>query len=80
MSVTAIDLKCDWACGLNINLNSKLLCIICVYLPYECDKNYDEYISCLEQLRLFVDDSDTTSDFILGDFNCDLRKQSAFSK
>ena len=67
-------MNCDWACGVIFEYTDKLIYIICVHLPYDCDDNYDEFIAHLEELKLIIGESITSSIFIVRDFNCDLNR------
>ena len=78
--VSVLDLHSEWACGINVSLQGDTVCILSVYLPYECDENQDDYIRALEELKVLVDESVTPLIFILGDYNTDILKQSTFSR
>ncbi len=43
-----------------------------VYLPYECDSNYDDYVNYLGKLTTYVEDNSSDIVYIIGDFNANL--------
>ena len=47
-----------------------------MYLPYECDKNRDHYIDCLEKLNVVVENINSTYITIVGDFNANISRSS----
>ena len=49
-----------------------------VYLPYECDKFYDDYCFNLSKLQCIIHYANTPYGFILGDFNADIQTASIF--
>ena len=45
---------------------------ISVYMPYQCDENYDLYMECICKLSTLIEESCTNNIVILGDFNATL--------
>ena len=43
-----------------------------VYLPYQCDDNYDSYVYYLGKLSAIIDESPTSNITVVGDFNAKL--------
>ena len=43
--------------------------MINVYMPYQCDENYDLYMKCIGKLSTLIEKSCTNNIVILGDFN-----------
>ena len=54
------------------------LLLLCVYLPYECDMFYDDYIFYLNKIKIFIESANTPYVFVLGDFNADIQSDSVF--
>ena len=54
------------------------MCIINVYLPYNCTDNHDLYMGYLSKIAVFTAHINSTCIFIVGDFNVDLSKRSPF--
>ena len=52
--------------------------VACFYLPYDCDKFYDDYCFYLDKIRCIIDAASTPYIFVLGDFNADLKSESVF--
>ena len=49
--------------------NNQTFLFVCVYLPFDCDINYDDYCFCLNKINCINDTVSTPYVFILGDFN-----------
>ena len=77
--ITIINLNDDWMCGISVNTGTKKFIILCVYLPYECRDNLDKYIFCLSRLVSVIDACDSSSVYIIGDFNNDIRKGTLYT-
>ena len=45
---------------------------VSVYMPYQCDENYDLYMQCIGKLCTLLEESCTNNIVILGDFNVTL--------
>ena len=62
-----------------INVGSKRMLVINVYLPFQSDDNEDIYLENLGKLSSIIDSCDTCNVIIMGDFNSDVHCQSKFS-
>ena len=70
--ISRIDLAVDWCVAIEINMDSTKFVIFNIYLPYQCNDNEDEYVSCLSSIKTFMDDIDNTNILIIGDWNANL--------
>ena len=52
--------------GLEIMTNNQTFLFVCVYLPYDCDVNYDDYCFYLNKINCIIDTASTPYVFILG--------------
>ena len=64
--------------GLEIECNNAILLFLCVYLPYECDMFYDDYIFYLNKIKIIIESANTPYVYVLGDFNADIQSDSVF--
>ena len=64
--------------GIELQSNNFTLLFLTVYLPYECDKFYDDYCFYLSKLQCIIDSAYTPYIFILGDFNANIQTTSIF--
>ena len=64
--------------GLEIKCNNAILLFLCVYLPYECDMFYDDYIFYLNKIKIIIESANTPYVYVLGDFNADIQSDSVF--
>ena len=60
--------------GLKFECNGASYLIVNVYLPYSCDKNFDEFLYYLNKIKYIVDESCDDFIYILGDYNSDVTK------
>ena len=58
--------------GVTVSTDNGLLDFINVYLPYQCDDNYDEYMLCLGKISAIIDESASNKVGVIGDFNAAL--------
>ena len=63
----------DWCNAIEINIASRRVMIINVYMPYQCEQNRELYIQCLGALKSLIDDLPSTSFMIVGDWNANLK-------
>lgn len=68
-NIKLIDTNVGWCTGIEISCGAKRLPILNVYMPYQCDRNYDEYLEKLGTLGAIVSELDHTCFCILGDWN-----------
>ena len=73
--VKFVNYDCDRIIGLELQGNTHKCLILNVYLPYECDENYKDFIHCLGKIISIVQTADTNHVIICGDFNSCFRKQ-----
>jgi exonuclease III len=67
ISIERYDDKRIIGCTFSANNDSKLF--VNVYLPYQSDDNYDEYVHYLGKLTAIIDECNTSAVSIIGDFN-----------
>ena len=67
----------DWIVGIEVNINDRKLILLNVYLPYECPDNECDYLEKLGSLLSIIEELDTTSVFIVGDWNSDVSDNKA---
>ena len=51
---------------------------LCVYLPYDCAENFDDYMFYLSQLLQIIEDFSSPYVYICGDFNANVLSHSRF--
>ena len=80
--ITVLDCgdKCKWMCGICVGDDDRKCIILSVYLPYQNVDNVDDFICCLSDIEVLVDSCTSTSVFIMGDYNCDLKSNGIFSQ
>ena len=75
--ISPIYFNLDWVIGISIGSGRNKHVILCVYLKSASGEDHKEiYQGQLEELKLIIDDLDTTSVSIIGDLNADLVKTS----
>ena len=73
--VTPIHFNLDWVVGISIDSGRNKHVLLCVYLKSASGSHEDHneiFQGQLEELKLIIDDLDTTSVTIFGDWNADL--------
>ena len=55
--------------GITVNIVDTSCYYINVYMPYQCDNNYDLYVEYIEKISSLIEDSVTSNLIVLGDFN-----------
>ena len=55
--------------GVQITDNQEMLVFINVYLPFQCEDNYENYVNYLGKLTALVEELATSNIVVLGDFN-----------
>ena len=55
--------------GVQITDNQETLVFINVYLPFQCEDNYEKYFNYLGKLTTLVEELATSNMVVLGDFN-----------
>ena len=75
--ITPLFFNLDWVIGISINTGNKKHVILCVYMKTasggQGDHN-ENFQGQLEELKLIINELDTTSVTIIGDWNADLVK------
>ena len=74
-SITPLHFNLDWVIGICISNGNNKHIILCVYLKTASGGNGDNreiFQGQLEELKMIIDDLDTTSVTIIGDFNADV--------
>ena len=64
--------------GLELQTNDFTLLFLCIYLPYDCDANYDHYCFYLNKLQCIIESSNTPYIFALGNYNANVQSESVF--
>ena len=72
--ISQIKTECDWMCGISVKSSDREFVLLCVYLPYESPHNVDEYINCLAALETCIQEVNTATVYIVGDFNVDFQR------
>lgn len=70
--VKHLDFGLDWCVGVEICINSRTCVLLCVYLPYQCDQNLEDYSLKLGALGAILEELNSTCYTIIGDWNVDL--------
>ena len=68
----------DWMTGIYLNAENRKLLILNVYMPYERPNFECVYLDYLAKVYAVVQNAETPSVFITGDFNADISKRSLF--
>ena len=55
--------------GVTININTCPCYFLNVYLPYQCDDNYDVFVEYIGKLSALIDEVSTSNLILLDDFN-----------
>ena len=77
--VTPINFNLDWVIGISIDSGNFKHVVLCVYMKSASGGHEDHkgiYQGQLEELKLILDELDTTSVTIIGDWNANLIKSS----
>ena len=75
--ISPIYFNLDWVVGISINIDNKVHVILCVYMKTASGGRGDHneiFQGQLEELKLIINDLNTTSVTIIGDLNADLTK------
>ena len=63
----------DWCNAIEVNIASRRVIVINVYMPYQCEQNRELYTQCLGALKTLIDELPSTSFMIVGDWNANLK-------
>ena len=69
---------CDRIVGIEFIYGSFTALFLCVYLPYDCAENYDDYMFNLSQLLQIIEDFTSPYVYVCGDFNANIYSHSRF--
>ena len=67
--ISIVTYDCDRIVGLKFELNSFGVLFVCVYLPYDCSDNFDDYMFLLAKISQIIDEFQTPYVYVCGDFN-----------
>ena len=70
----------DRIIGLECVFDNIRLLLLGVYLPYNCNENFEDFLFSLGKIRTIMDEFDSPYVCVFGDFNADLEKQTSFGK
>ena len=68
----------DRIIGIEFVCNSFSALFLCVYLPYDCSDNHDNYMFYLSKLLQIIDDYPSPYIFVCGDINANIAERSQF--
>lgn len=72
--IKPVDINCDFAAAIEVQLDTRKFIVINVYMPYQCDANEDRYLACLGTISSAIDEFGDTCFAIMGDWNANLRE------
>ena len=52
--------------------------MLLLYLPYQCNDNYDEYLNCMNKIVQIVFEYPNANFYVMGDFNSDFTRGDLF--
>ena len=68
----------DWLTGISIKIGeNKSILIICVYFPYQCTENEEEFLTKLGISSSTINDSAIGNIFVIEDFNANISNNSS---
>lgn len=70
--INVVRLDVDWCIALCFVCNNKEFFILNVYTAYECCQNEDEYLNRLAFISSFIQNSNTSCVYVIGDMNADI--------
>ena len=76
--ISIVTYDCDRIVGLKFESNSFAALFVCVYLPYDCSDNFDDYMFLLAKISQIIDEFQTPYVYVCGDFNANTRCTSQF--
>ena len=71
--ISIVTYDCDRIVGLKFESNSFAALFVCVYLPYDCSDNFDDYMFLLAKISQIIDEFQTPYVYVCGDFNANTR-------
>ena len=76
--VKIIQYDDDRILGIELKTSGFIILILCVYMPYECNDNYDDFCFYLDKVKCITESANTPYVFAVGDFNADIKSNSVF--
>ena len=64
--------------GIEYTKEGTSMLLLCVYLPYQCNDNYDEYLNCMNKIVQIVFEYPNANVYVMGDFNSDFTRGDLF--
>ena len=76
--ISFVTYDCDRIVGLKFESSSLAALFVCVYLPYDCSDNFDDYMFFLAKVTQIIEEFQTPCLNVCGDFNANARCTSQF--
>lgn len=67
--VSVVDCKSDRITALKFSAMGRDFIVFSVYMPTDCSENLLEYVQCLSEIVAIIENYETETIYILGDFN-----------
>ena len=64
--------------GIEYTKEGTSMLLLCVYLPYQCNDNHDEYLNCMNKIVQIVFEYPNANFYVMGDFNSDFTRGDLF--
>ena len=64
--------------GIEYTKEGTSMLLLCVYLPDQCNDNYDEYLNCMNTIVQIVFEYPNANCYVMGDFNSDFTRGDLF--
>ncbi len=71
---------CDRIVSVEFKCGSFMALFVCVYMPFDCSDNYDDYMFYLNKLMTIIDNFPSPYVFVTGDFNANISVPSRFGR
>ena len=71
-NIKRLEFNTDWAVAIEIDLGTRKLIILNIYMPYQCLQNKEQYIDNLGNILSFIESLQNTNIMIIGDWNANL--------
>ena len=79
-TVKPVSFNDDRIIGLECCFGDVKMLFLGVYLPYNANQNFDDFVFSLGKIRTIIDEFDSPYVCVLGDFNAEIEKQTSFGK
>lgn len=70
--ISELKFDLDWVVGIQVEFENRKFVILNVYMPHQSPENEEEYLCKLGQLTSIIDELETTSISLIGDFNANI--------